>query len=49
MLTNCNSGMSRFGFEGGIRILIAQAPGNCILVTSNCVDPLPPGTAGVNA
>ena len=35
MLTICNSGMSRFGFEGGIRILIAQAPGNCILVTSN--------------
>ena len=33
VLTICNFSYSRFGFEGGIRVLIAPVPGRCILVT----------------
>ena len=32
-LCSCNFSFSRFGFEGGIWVLIAPVPGHCILVT----------------
>ena len=29
--------ISRFGFEGGISVMIASVPGHCLIVTSMCV------------